>query len=69
MMYLRPDLVEMGRVKDDDLESEEDRKEVGIFGLDPRKYASRSLGEKIANRIADRIGQKARELLTTLENK
>jgi len=67
MMYLRPELVDMWQIKDENLESEEGRKEAGIWGLDPRKYASQELGEKIANRIAERIGQKAQELLATLK--
>jgi len=66
MMYLKPELVDMEQIKDEDLESEEGRREAGIFGKDPRIYASRELGEKIANRIAERIGQKAQELLVTL---
>jgi len=69
MMYLRPELVDMERIKKEDLNSEEGRKEAGIFGRDPRIYASQKLGEKIANQIADRIGQKAQELLKVLDNK
>ena len=42
-------------------------KKAGIFGRDPRIYASRELGEKIANRISERIGQKAQELLSSLK--
>jgi len=68
LMYLRPELVDMNRIKSEDLESEVGRREAGISGRDPRKYASRELGEKIANRIADRIGQKALELLATLRH-
>jgi len=67
MMYLRPELVDMDQIKREDLDSEDGRKEAGIFGRDPRKFASRELGEKIANRIADRIGQKAQELLKMLK--
>lgn len=66
MMYLRPELVDIEKIRDEDLESEEGRKRAGIFGKDPRKYASRELGEKIANRIAERIGNKAEELLNSL---
>jgi len=67
MMCFRPELVDMDQIKGEDLESEEGRREAGIYGRDPRTHASRELGEKIANRIADRIGQKARELLATLQ--
>jgi len=67
MMHLRPELVDMSRIEKEDLETEEGRKEAGIYGLDPRTHASPELGEKIANRIAERIGQKAQELLETLE--
>lgn len=66
MMYFRPELVDMNQIREDDLESNEGRKEAGIYGRDPRIYASAELGEKIANRIAERIGQKAQELLSTL---
>ena len=67
MMYLRPELVNMEQIKDEDLKSESGRKEAGIYGRDPRIYASRELGKKIANRIAERIGMKAQELLATLK--
>ncbi|MBO3803257.1 MAG: creatininase family protein [Candidatus Brockarchaeota archaeon] len=66
MMYLRPELVDLGQIMEEDLESDEGRREAGIFGKDPRKHASRELGEKIAKRIADGIGQKAEELLRSL---
>jgi len=67
MMHLRPELVDMGQIKEEDLESEEGKKEAGIYGLDPRIHASPELGKKIANSIAERIGQKALELLATLK--
>jgi creatinine amidohydrolase/Fe(II)-dependent formamide hydrolase-like protein len=67
MMYFRPELVDMKEIEGEDLESEESRREAGICGRDPRKHASRGLGEKIARRIADRIGQRAGELLATLK--
>jgi creatinine amidohydrolase len=66
LMHLRPELVDMKQIKHEDLETEEGRKEAGIYGLDPRKHASSELGEKIANYIADKIGQKATELLANL---
>ena len=67
MMHLRPELVDMEKIREEDLKSDEGKKEAGIFGLDPRIYASPELGEKIANCIADHIGQKAQELLKTLD--
>jgi creatinine amidohydrolase len=66
LMYLRPELVDLQQIQKEDLLSEKGIKEAGIYGRDPRIYASRKLGEKIANRIAERIGQKAQELLATL---
>jgi len=63
LMYLRPELVDMSRIAHENLETDEGRKEAGIHGRDPRKFASRELGEKIANAIADSIGAKAQELL------
>jgi len=69
LMYLRPELVNLEQIKNEDLETEEGRKEAGIWGRDPRKYASRELGEKIATRIIDHIGQKAQDLLTELREK
>ena len=66
MMYLRPELVELEQIRDEDLETEDGRQEAGIWGRDPRIYASPELGEKIAKRIAEHIGKKAQELLETL---
>jgi len=66
MMYLRPELVDIGRIRDEDLDTEGGRREAGIWGRDPRIYASRELGEKIANRIVERVGQKALGLLAAL---
>jgi creatinine amidohydrolase len=63
LMYLRPELVDMSRIVHEDLDSDDGRKAAGIYGRDPRKFASRELGEKIANGIADSIGAKAQELL------
>jgi creatinine amidohydrolase len=63
LMYLRPELVDMSRIAHEELDSDEGRKAAGIHGRDPRKFASRELGEKIANAIADSIGVKAKELL------
>jgi len=69
LMYLRPELVDLKQIKNEDLETDEGRKEAGIWGRDPRKYASRELGEKIATQIIDRIGQKAQDLLTELRER
>jgi creatinine amidohydrolase/Fe(II)-dependent formamide hydrolase-like protein len=56
----------MDRIKDEVLTTKEDAARAGIWGRDPRTDASRALGEKIVNRIADNIGKKARELLAGL---
>jgi len=66
LMYLRTELVDMSRIAREDLDTEEGRKAAGIFGHDPRKHASRELGEKIAGGIVDAIGRKAQELLAGL---
>lgn len=66
LMYLHPELVELERIAREDLTSEEGANQAGIWGRDPRTDASRELGEKIVNRIADNIGGKARELLAEL---
>ena len=66
LMYLRPDLVDMDRIKGEDLTSAVGVKEAGIWGRDPRTDASRELGEKIVGRISDNIGKKAKELLAGL---
>ena len=69
LMVLRPELVDMDRIKDEDLESEEGKKEAGIHGFDPRTHASKEAGEKAIELIADAIGQKARELLSKTDKK
>lgn len=66
LMYLRPDLVDIDRIREEDLTTDAGVKEAGIWGRDPRTDASRELGEKIVNRIADNIGKKAGELLAGL---
>jgi len=66
LMYLRPELVDISRIAHENLESDDGRKEAGIYGRDPRKFASRELGEKIANAIADSVGQKAKQLLAEI---
>jgi hypothetical protein len=65
-MYLRPDLVEMDRIKNEDLVTKEGIEAAGIWGRDPRAHSSRELGEKIVRRIAGNIGKKAQELLAGL---
>ncbi len=67
MMYFRPELVDLDRIKGEDLESEEGRSKAGIWGRDPRIHASPELGAKIANYIAERVGLKAQELLALLK--
>jgi creatinine amidohydrolase len=66
LMYLRPELVDMSRIAGEDLETEEGRKAAGIYGVDPRRAASRELGERIATGIVDAIGRKAQELLASV---
>ena len=66
LMYLRPELVDMQMIKDEILTTEDGTMEAGIHGRDPRTDASRELGQKIVNRIADNIGKKAQELLAAL---
>jgi creatinine amidohydrolase len=66
LMYLRPELVDMDKIKDEVLDPENGG-EAGIWGRDPRTDASRALGEKIVNRIADNVGKKAQELLKGLK--
>lgn len=63
LMYLRPELVDLSQIAREDLDTDEGRKEAGIYGRDPRVHASRELGEKIALNIVDFIGHRAQELL------
>ena len=63
LMHLRPELVDMSRIAEEDLTTHEGRERAGIWGKDPRQFASRELGEKIAQGIVDSIGRKAQELL------
>jgi creatinine amidohydrolase/Fe(II)-dependent formamide hydrolase-like protein len=67
MMYLHPELVEMDRIKNEDLSIESGRRKAGILGRDPRTDASLAMGELIVNRIADNIGRKAKALLAGLQ--
>ena len=66
LMHLRPDLVDMDRIQGEVLTTGEGANEAGIWGRDPRTDASRELGEKIVERLADNIGKKAKELLAGL---
>jgi len=66
LMVLHPELVEMDKIADEDLESQEGRKEAGIGGLDPRVHASCEVGEKAITKMVDTIGIKAQELLSGL---
>ena len=66
LVVLRPDLVDMEKIRHEDLESESGRKEAGIGGLDPRAHASKEVGKKAIGLMVDRIGRKAQELLVSL---
>lgn len=66
LMALRPELVDMAQIAEEDLESEEGRKAAGIGGRDPRGKASAELGEMAIAAMVDRIGAKAQELLASL---
>ncbi len=66
LMYLRPDLVDMSQIADENLDTDDGRQEAGIYGKDPRQFASPELGKTIAEGIVDFIGNKALELLREL---
>jgi len=66
MMFFRPELVDMARIAEEDLESDEGRAEAGIGGLDPREHASAKVGETAVEKMADAIGRKAQQLLDGL---
>jgi creatinine amidohydrolase len=67
MLHLHPEMVELDRIRDEDLSTDVGRKAAGIFSNikegDPRKYASAEAGERALNLIIDAIGQKAVALL------
>ncbi|MBI2301753.1 MAG: creatininase family protein, partial [Armatimonadetes bacterium] len=63
LMCLRPELVQMERIRDEDLSTQDGAREAGIYGRDPRTDASAVLGEQIVARIVENLGAKARELL------
>ncbi|RLF17277.1 MAG: hypothetical protein DRJ66_01260 [Thermoprotei archaeon] len=54
--YFYPNMVHLERI-------EKEEKPKGIYGEDPRKYASRELGESIVNVIVDRLVDKVKKLL------
>lgn len=66
LMVFRPELVEMARIRDENLEGDAGWQEAGISGPDPRTHASKEVGEKAIGLMADKIGQKAEELLAGL---
>jgi creatinine amidohydrolase len=66
MMYLHPELVDLERIKHEDLSTEAGHRKAGILGRDPRTDATLTLGDHFVNRIANNIGQKAQELLAGL---
>jgi creatinine amidohydrolase len=66
LMYLRPELVDLERIKYEDLTTETGHRAAGILGRDPRTDASPALGDLFVNRMADNIGRKAEELLLKL---
>jgi creatinine amidohydrolase/Fe(II)-dependent formamide hydrolase-like protein len=66
LMHLRPELVEMDRIRGEVLDTPDGQKAAGVYGRDPRTDASVELGAKIVNRIADNLGRKAQELLAGL---
>ena len=66
LMILRPELIDLERIKHENLTTMAGRNEAGILGRDPRTDASRELGEKFISRMAENIGRKAEELLAGL---
>jgi len=65
MMYLYPELVDMGTLGEGEINLE-GKPPWGITGLDPREHASVEEGRRNIERAADAIGKKARELLDSL---
>lgn len=68
IMALRPELVDIERIRDADLGESFWREGAGISGLDPREHASADAGEKAIVSIVDEIGHKAIELLASLQD-
>lgn len=63
LMYLRPELVDLGQIADEKLDTPEGQQAAGIYGKDPRLHASRELGATIANGIVESIGARLPGLL------
>ena len=63
LMELRPELVDLAQIAGEDLDTDAGRTEAGIYGKDPRKFASMALGRTIADGIVEFIGAKAQELV------
>jgi creatinine amidohydrolase len=71
LMALRPDLVDLKRIENVDKNEIESGKGMnidgcGIVGKDPRIHASKEVGEKAIEKIVDKIGVKAQELLSSI---
>jgi creatinine amidohydrolase len=73
MMALRPELVDMKRIENIECKVESGKitgemnmEGCGISGYDPRIYASKEVGEKAIEKIAAKIGEKAQELLSSI---
>ncbi len=62
LWYVRPDLVDLSR-----LDRDPDTPLHHVFGKDPRLYASRELGERVANVIADDMAALAAKTLSDLD--
>ncbi len=65
MMFFYPELVDLSKLGTGPL-APKMKPPDGIGGLDPRKHASTSVGEKNVDLAAEAIGNKARELLESL---
>ena len=65
MMFFYPERVDMSELGDEEIVFDM-RAPWGIGGMDPRKYASASVGQRNAELAAKAIGEKARELLQSL---
>jgi creatinine amidohydrolase len=68
LMYLRPELLDLDRIRDEDLSTEAGHRAAGILGRDPRTDASVELGAIFVKRMADNIGKKAQELLLKVKD-
>jgi creatinine amidohydrolase/Fe(II)-dependent formamide hydrolase-like protein len=65
MMFFYPGLVDLSELGTGPL-APKMKPPDGIGGLDPRKHASRDVGEKNVDLAAEAIGKKAKELLESL---